>query len=90
MLEKIQKFTVHHILSKNNILIVENLANLDKQSKNQKFQTNCITIEIKEYATGSPVRAMWEFKIQVNEIIFFCNWLDKFLIIEILFSTKLH
>jgi arylformamidase len=47
---------VHHILSKNNILIVENLANLDK-IKFMEFNFTILPLKLK-YATGSPVRAV--------------------------------
>ena len=50
------KFSVHHILSKNNILIVENLTNLDK-IKNSKFKLVVLPLKLKN-ATGSPVRAI--------------------------------
>lgn len=49
-------FTVHHILSKNNILIVENLANLDK-IKSMEFNFTILPLKLKD-ATGSPVRAV--------------------------------
>lgn len=50
------KFSVHHILSKNNILIVENLTNLEK-IKNSKFNLVVLPLKLKN-ATGSPVRAI--------------------------------
>ena len=50
------KFSVHHILSKNNILIVENLTNLEK-IKNQNFKLVVLPLKLKN-ATGSPVRAI--------------------------------
>ncbi len=50
------KFSVHHILSKNNILIVENLANLEKIRKNH-FDLVVLPLKLKD-ATGSPVRAI--------------------------------
>lgn len=49
-------FTAHHILSKNNILIVENLANLDK-IKSTEFNFTILPLKLKD-ATGSPVRAV--------------------------------
>jgi len=49
-------FTVHHILSNNNILIVENLANLDK-IKSMEFNFTILPLKLKD-ATGSPVRAV--------------------------------
>jgi len=49
-------FSVHHILSKNNILIVENLANLDKISK-PNFKLFVLPLKLKN-ATGAPVRAI--------------------------------
>lgn len=50
------KFSVHHILSKNNILIVENLTNLHKIPKN-RFKLVVLPLKLKD-ATGSPVRAI--------------------------------
>lgn len=50
------KFSVHHILSKNNILIVENLVNLKKIPKNH-FKLVVLPLKLKD-ATGSPVRAI--------------------------------
>ena len=49
------KFSVHHILAKNNILIVENLANLNK-IKSNKFHLITSPLKLKN-ATGSPIRA---------------------------------
>lgn len=49
-------FSVHHVLSKNNILIVENLANLNKISSNE-FNFIILPLKLKN-ATGSPVRAV--------------------------------
>ena len=49
-------FSVHRILSKNDILIVENLANLNKISTN-RFNFVILPLKLKG-ATGSPVRAM--------------------------------
>jgi len=55
-LGKDESFNVHKILSKNNILIVENLTNLNKiQSKN--FNFTILPLKLKD-ATGSPVRAV--------------------------------
>ena len=50
------KFSVHQILSKNNILIVENLTNLEKILKNP-FKLVVLPLKLKD-ATGSPVRAI--------------------------------
>ncbi len=51
-----ENFPVHQIFSKNNILIVENLTNLEKiQAK--KFQFIVLPLKLKD-ATGSPVRAV--------------------------------
>ena len=50
------KFLVHHILAKNNILIVENLANLEK-IKSDKFHLITAPLKLKD-ATGSPIRAL--------------------------------
>ena len=50
------KFSVHHILAKNGILIVENLANLEK-IHSEKFHFIVAPLKLKN-ATGSPVRAM--------------------------------
>lgn len=51
-----KKFLVHHILSKNNILIVENLTNLEKIRKTH-FDLIVLPLKLKN-ATGSPVRAI--------------------------------
>jgi len=50
------KFSAHHIFSKKEILIVENLANLEKISSS-KFQLVVLPLKLKD-ATGSPVRAI--------------------------------
>ena len=50
------KFSVHHVLAKSGILIVENLANLDKINS-EKFHLIVAPLKLKK-ATGSPVRAM--------------------------------
>ena len=50
------KFSVHHILAKNNILIVENLTNLDKINS-ANFHLVIAPLKLKN-ATGSPVRAL--------------------------------
>ena len=50
------KFPVHHIFSKKGILIVENLANLEK-IKSSKFHLVVLPLKLKN-ATGSPVRAI--------------------------------
>jgi len=50
------KFLVHHILAKNNILIVENLANLEKINSD-KFHLITTPLKLKN-ATGSPIRAL--------------------------------
>ena len=49
-------FNVHHILSKNNILIVENLTNLNK-ILTKEFNFTILPLKLKD-ATGSPVRAI--------------------------------
>jgi kynurenine formamidase len=55
-LGKDESFNVHNILSKNNILIVENLTNLNKiLTKN--FNFTILPLKLKD-ATGSPVRAI--------------------------------
>ena len=51
-----KQFSVHHIFSKNDILILENLANLEK-IKSWKFQLVVLPLKLKN-ATGSPVRAV--------------------------------
>jgi len=51
-----KKFSVHQILSKNNILIVENLTNLTKIPGNY-FKLVVLPLKLKD-ATGSPVRAI--------------------------------
>jgi len=55
-LGKDAKFSVHHILAKSGILIVENLANLEKINS-EKFHFIVAPLKLKN-ATGSPVRAM--------------------------------
>jgi len=50
------KFSVHQIFSKKGILIVENLANLEK-IKSSKFHLVVLPLKLKN-ATGSPVRAI--------------------------------
>ena len=50
------KFSAHHIFSKKGILIVENLANLEK-IQTTKFQLVVLPLKLKD-ATGSPVRAI--------------------------------
>ena len=55
-LGKDKTFSVHKILAKNNILIVENLSNLDKISSKQ-FDFVILPLKLKD-ATGSPVRAI--------------------------------
>ena len=55
-LGKDESFSVHHVLSKNNILIVENLANLNK-IKSKEFDFTILPLKLKD-ATGSPVRAI--------------------------------
>ena len=50
------KFSVHHILAKSGILIVENLANLEKINS-EMFHLIVAPLKLKN-ATGSPVRAM--------------------------------
>jgi kynurenine formamidase len=51
-----ESFSVHHIFSKNNILIVENLTNLKKISS-KEFNFTILPLKLKD-ATGSPVRAI--------------------------------
>lgn len=51
-----ETFTVHHVLSKNNILIVENLANMNK-IKSKEFHFTILPLNLKD-GTGSPVRAV--------------------------------
>ena len=55
-LGKDEKFSVHHILAKNNILIVENLVNLEKIHSDE-FHLIVAPLKLKN-ATGSPVRAL--------------------------------
>ena len=50
------KFSVHQIFAKNGMLIVENLANLEK-IKSSKFHLVVLPLKLKG-ATGSPVRAI--------------------------------
>lgn len=54
-LGKDESFSVHNILSKNNILIVENLTNLNKVPK--EFNFTILPLKLRD-ATGSPVRAV--------------------------------
>ena len=49
-------FGVHHILLKDNVLIVENLTNLNKISS-REFNFTILPLKLKD-ATGSPVRAV--------------------------------
>lgn len=51
-----EKFSVHRVLAKNNVLIVENLCNLEKISKIH-FKLIVLPLKLKD-ATGSPVRAV--------------------------------
>jgi len=51
-----ESYRAHHILSKNNILIVENLSNLNK-IPSKEFNFTILPLKIKD-ATGSPVRAI--------------------------------
>ena len=55
-LGKDSKFSVHHILAKSEILIVENLSNLEKINS-EMFHLIVAPLKLKN-ATGSPVRAM--------------------------------
>ena len=55
-LGKDSNFSVHHILAKGGILIVENLSNLEK-IPSEKFYLIVAPLKLKN-ATGSPVRAM--------------------------------
>ena len=55
-LGKDKRFPVHHIFSKNNVLIVENLTNLEK-IRSSKFHFVVLPLKLKD-ATGSPVRAI--------------------------------
>ena len=55
-LGKDSKFSVHQIFAKKGMLIVENLANLDK-IKSPKFHLVVLPLKLKN-ATGSPVRAI--------------------------------
>jgi arylformamidase len=53
---KSTKFVTHHILLKNDVLILENLCNLSK-IKNVNFNLAALPLKIKN-STGSPVRAV--------------------------------
>ena len=55
-LGKDESYSAHHILLKNNILIVENLSNLNK-IPSKEFNFTIIPLKIKD-TTGSPVRAI--------------------------------
>jgi kynurenine formamidase len=50
------KFSVHQIFSKNNVLILENLCNLEKIPA-EHFKLIVLPLKLKD-ATGSPVRAV--------------------------------
>ena len=54
-----KRFTVHKILAKNNILIVENLSNLEK-IPTLEFDFIILPLKLKD-TTGSPVRAIATF-----------------------------
>lgn len=51
-----RKFSVHHVLLKNDVLILENLCNLHK-IKRQHFKLAALPLKM-HGATGSPVRAV--------------------------------
>jgi len=55
-LGKDSKFSVHQIFAKKGMLVVENLANLEK-IKSSKFHLVVLPLKLKN-ATGSPVRAI--------------------------------
>ena len=55
-LGKEKRFLIHHLFAKNDVLIVENLANLDK-IKSWQFQLAVLPMKL-ENATGAPVRAV--------------------------------
>ncbi|HKU32318.1 MAG TPA: cyclase family protein [Candidatus Nitrosotalea sp.] len=55
-LGKDPKFSVHHLLLKKDVLILENLCNLDKIKK-VSFRLIVLPLKLKD-ATGSPVRAV--------------------------------
>ena len=55
-LGKEKRFLIHNLFAKNDVLIVENLANLDK-IKSWKFQLAVLPMKL-ENATGAPVRAV--------------------------------
>lgn len=55
-LGKDSKFSAHHVLLKNGILILENLCNLDKIQRTS-FMLIVLPLKLKD-ATGSPVRAV--------------------------------
>lgn len=55
-LGKDKTFSVHKILAKNNILIVENLSNLNK-IRSKHFDFIILPLKLKD-ASGSPVRAL--------------------------------
>ncbi len=55
-LGKDESFSVHNILFKNNILIVENLTNMNK-IRSLEFIFTILPLKLKN-ATGSPVRAI--------------------------------
>ncbi len=51
-----ESFSAHRILSENNVLIVENLANMEK-IRTKEFNFTILPLKLKD-ATGSPVRAI--------------------------------
>ncbi|MDE1866163.1 MAG: cyclase family protein [Thaumarchaeota archaeon] len=55
-LGKDSKYSAHHVLLKNNVLILENLCNLDR-IKRTTFKLIVLPLKLKG-ATGSPVRAV--------------------------------
>ncbi|MDE1725880.1 MAG: cyclase family protein [Thaumarchaeota archaeon] len=55
-LGKDSKYSAHHVLLKNNVLILENLCNLDR-IKRTTFKLTVLPLKLKG-ATGSPVRAV--------------------------------
>ncbi len=55
--EESSDFPIHKILFRKGQVVIENLANLDKLNKEQKFQFFCLPLKIKD-ADGAPIRAV--------------------------------
>lgn len=71
------KFVAHHVLLKNDVLVLENLCNLAKLNRN--FNLVALPLNLKN-ATGSPVRAIvfLDYKLESAFFVIFvqlaCDW----------------